>query len=143
MHDRELVQYPLAGFGARLYGFDEEPLPGIMVTNLFPLHLRVPTSELPNLRGANPPFVVYSSRKERTQAAPPAVLRSWPIVCRVLVSRLGAAAVEALADEDSGKMVGLCGDEICRVPLDEVVGEQRPLDPDLYRLAGVLSALSG
>jgi 6-phosphofructokinase 1 len=60
---------------------------------------------------------------------------------RVLASRLGAAAVEALADEDSGKMVGLCGDEICRVPLDEVVGEQRPLDPDLYRLAGVLSAL--
>ena len=26
-------------------------------------------------------------------------------------------------------------------PLDEVVGEQRPLDPELYRLAGVLSAL--
>jgi 6-phosphofructokinase 1 len=60
---------------------------------------------------------------------------------RVLASRLGAAAVEALADEDSGKMVGLCGDEICRIPLDNVVGEQRPLDPDLYRLAGVLSAL--
>ena len=27
------------------------------------------------------------------------------------------------------------------LPLDEVVGEQRPLDPELYRLAGVLSAL--
>jgi hypothetical protein len=26
-------------------------------------------------------------------------------------------------------------------PLDELVGEQRPLDPELYRLAGVLSAL--
>jgi 6-phosphofructokinase 1 len=60
---------------------------------------------------------------------------------RVLASRLGAAAVEALADEVSGEMVGLCGDEICRVPLDEVVGEQRPLDPELYRLAGVLAAL--
>jgi 6-phosphofructokinase 1 len=60
---------------------------------------------------------------------------------RVLASRLGAAAVEALADEDAGKMVGLCGDGICRVPLDEVVGEKRPLDPQLYRLAGVLSAL--
>jgi hypothetical protein len=31
--------------------------------------------------------------------------------------------------------------KICRVPLDEVVGEQRSLDPDLHRLAGVLSAL--
>jgi 6-phosphofructokinase 1 len=60
---------------------------------------------------------------------------------RILASRLGAAAVDALADNDSGKMVGLCGDEICRVQLKEVVGEQRPLDPDLYRLAGVLSAL--
>jgi 6-phosphofructokinase 1 len=60
---------------------------------------------------------------------------------RVLASRLGAAAVDALADDDSGKMVGLCGDEICRDPLDEVVGGQRPLDPELYRLAGVLSAL--
>jgi 6-phosphofructokinase len=54
---------------------------------------------------------------------------------------LRAAAVEALADEDAGTMVGLCGDEICRVPLDDIVGEQRQLDPDLYRLAGVLSAL--
>jgi 6-phosphofructokinase len=62
-------------------------------------------------------------------------------VDRVLASRLGAAAVDALADDDSGKMVGLCGDEICRTPLDEVVGGQRPLDPELYKLAGVLSAL--
>jgi 6-phosphofructokinase 1 len=60
---------------------------------------------------------------------------------RVLASRLGTAAVEVLADDDSGKMVGLCGDEICRVQLDEVVDGQRPLDPDLYKLAGVLSAL--
>ena len=60
---------------------------------------------------------------------------------RVLASRLGAAAVDALADDDSGKMVGLCGDEICRDPLDEVVGGQRSLDPELYRLARVLSAL--
>jgi hypothetical protein len=27
------------------------------------------------------------------------------------------------------------------LPLDEVVGEQRPLDPDLHRRAGILSAL--
>jgi hypothetical protein len=54
-----------------------------------------------------------------------------------------AAAVEALANDDPGKLVGLCGDGFCRVPLDDVVGEQRPLDPDLYRLAGILSALSG
>jgi hypothetical protein len=33
----------------------------------------------------------------------------------------------ALADEDMGKVVGLCGDEICRVLLD----------PNLYKMAGV------
>ena len=60
---------------------------------------------------------------------------------RILASRMGAAAVEALADDDAGTMVGLSGDRIERVPLNEVAGEQRPLDPDLYNLAGVLSAL--
>jgi 6-phosphofructokinase 1 len=60
---------------------------------------------------------------------------------RILAGRLGAAAVEALADDDAGTMVGLNGDRTRRVPLGEVVDEQRPLDPDLYRLAGVLAAL--
>jgi hypothetical protein len=36
---------------------------------------------------------------------------------------------------------GLSGDSIERVPLKKVAGQKRPLDPDLYRLAGVLSAL--
>ena len=62
---------------------------------------------------------------------------------RILAARLGAAAVDALAYEASGTMVGLSGDDIRRVPLDEVAGQKRPLDPDLYRLAGVLSALPG
>ena len=60
---------------------------------------------------------------------------------RILAVRLGAAAVDALADDASGTMVGLSGDSIERVPLEKVAGEKRPLDPDLYRLAGVLSAL--
>lgn len=60
---------------------------------------------------------------------------------RVLAARLGAAAVEALADGEPGTMVGLIGVEIKRTSLKEVVGEQRQLDPGLYRLAGVLSTL--
>jgi hypothetical protein len=43
---------------------------------------------------------------------------------------LEVAAVDALANDDPGnlgKMVGPCGNEICRVPLDEVSGEQCPL----------------
>jgi hypothetical protein len=38
-------------------------------------------------------------------------------------------------------MVGISGEEIQHVPLEEIAGEKRQLDPDLYRLAGVLSAL--
>jgi 6-phosphofructokinase 1 len=60
---------------------------------------------------------------------------------RILAARLGASAVDALADGASGTMVSLSGDSIERVPLERVAGEKRPLDPDLYRLAGILSAL--
>jgi 6-phosphofructokinase 1 len=60
---------------------------------------------------------------------------------RVLAAHLGAAAVEALADDAAGTMVGLAADRIERVPLEEVVDGQRQIDPDLYRLAGVLAAL--
>ncbi|MBA2618305.1 MAG: ATP-dependent 6-phosphofructokinase [Rubrobacter sp.] len=60
---------------------------------------------------------------------------------RILAARLGAAAVDTLADDASGVMVGLSGDEIQRVPLEKIAGKKRRLDPDLYRLAGILSAL--
>jgi 6-phosphofructokinase 1 len=60
---------------------------------------------------------------------------------RILAARLGAAAVDALADDASGVMVGVSGEEIQHVSLEEIAGEKRQLDPGLYRLAGVLSAL--
>jgi 6-phosphofructokinase 1 len=60
---------------------------------------------------------------------------------RILAARLGAAAVEALADGEPGVMVGVSGEEVRRVPLEEVVGEQRPLNPDLYELAKMLAEM--
>lgn len=60
---------------------------------------------------------------------------------RILAARLGSAAVDALADGEAGTMAALSGDAVALVPLAEVAGEKRPLDPSLYRLAGVLSAL--
>lgn len=60
---------------------------------------------------------------------------------RILAGRLGAAAVEALADGDAGKMMGLRKDRVERVPLDGVVGEERPLDRGLYELAGALARI--
>ena len=60
---------------------------------------------------------------------------------RILASRLGTAAVEALADGESGVMVALRGPRVERVPLKEVVGKGQPLDPDLYRMAEILAEL--
>jgi 6-phosphofructokinase 1 len=60
---------------------------------------------------------------------------------RILAVRLGAAAVEALADGDAGKMVGLREDRIERVPLETVIEEERPLDQSLYELTGELARI--
>ncbi len=61
---------------------------------------------------------------------------------RILASRLGTAAVEALADEVSGAMVALRGPQVERVSLEDLVGKEQPLDRDLYRMAEVLVELS-
>jgi 6-phosphofructokinase 1 len=62
---------------------------------------------------------------------------------RILAARLGSAAVEALAEGEPATMVGVRGEETRRIPLDEVVGKERPLDPDMYELARMLAGLSG
>ena len=58
---------------------------------------------------------------------------------RKAAGKLAGAAVEALADGESGVMVGIRGPRVERVPLDEVVGKEQPLD--LYRMAEVLEEL--
>jgi 6-phosphofructokinase 1 len=60
---------------------------------------------------------------------------------RILASRLGTAAVEVLADGVSGVMVGLKGQRVERVPLEEGVGKEQPLDSELYKMAEVLAEL--
>jgi ATP-dependent phosphofructokinase / diphosphate-dependent phosphofructokinase len=56
---------------------------------------------------------------------------------RVLGTRFGVAAVDAVTDGDSGKMVALKGTEIVRLPLDEALAEPKLLDPTLYETAEV------
>ncbi|MGF1472910.1 MAG: 6-phosphofructokinase, partial [Rubrobacteraceae bacterium] len=60
---------------------------------------------------------------------------------RIFASRLGAAAVEALADGESQVMIGSQGRFMERVPLEEVAGKARPLDPEIYGLAETLAGL--
>jgi 6-phosphofructokinase 1 len=56
---------------------------------------------------------------------------------RVLGTRFGVAAVEAVTDRDFGKMVALRGTEIVRVPLEEALREPKLLDTALWETAEV------
>jgi 6-phosphofructokinase 1 len=51
---------------------------------------------------------------------------------RVLSTRFGIAAIDAVHDGAFGSMVALRADEIVRVSLAEGVGELKTVDPDLY-----------
>ncbi|MBN2006428.1 MAG: 6-phosphofructokinase [Anaerolineae bacterium] len=58
---------------------------------------------------------------------------------RLLASRLGAAAVEHLAQGEHGVLVGLIQNEICTTPLEKVVASKKPLDMQMFALAKVLA----
>ena len=58
---------------------------------------------------------------------------------RVLGSRLGAGAVDCLADGAAGNLVGVVRGEIVRTPLVDVAGRTRPADTALIELARVLA----
>ena len=58
---------------------------------------------------------------------------------RILATRLGAAAVEHLADGRTGVLVGIRGGEIVATPHEEVVANKKTLDPYLLELAEVLA----
>src|SRR3954454_584743 len=54
---------------------------------------------------------------------------------RVLGSRFGVDAVDAITEGDYGKMVALRGTTIARVPLAEALAEPKLVDADLYETA--------
>jgi 6-phosphofructokinase 1 len=56
---------------------------------------------------------------------------------RVLSTRFGIAAIDAIHDGDYGKMVALRAGEIVRVPLSEATGELKLVSDDLYDVAKV------
>jgi ATP-dependent phosphofructokinase / diphosphate-dependent phosphofructokinase len=56
---------------------------------------------------------------------------------RVLATRFGVGAVDAVTDGDYGRMVALQGTEIVRVALEEALREPKLLDPDVYATAEV------
>lgn len=63
-----------------------------------------------------------------------------PTACdRLLATRLGAGAVAALARGEGAVLVGIKNNSVTTTPLAEVVGVQKPLDPETLRLASVLA----
>lgn len=58
---------------------------------------------------------------------------------RILASRTGAWAVDALAAGRQNVMVGIMGGAIRETPLREVGGKVKPIDPALFELARVLA----
>ena len=57
---------------------------------------------------------------------------------RLLASRLGAAAVGALARGESAVLAGMIQGRLTLTSFAEVVGIQKPIDPELFTLAQVL-----
>lgn len=49
---------------------------------------------------------------------------------RVLSTRFGAAAAKMILEGDYGKMVGIKNNEIVRVPLEDVAGKLKTIDPE-------------
>jgi 6-phosphofructokinase 1 len=56
---------------------------------------------------------------------------------RVLATRFGVAAIDAVHDNGAGQMVALQAGQIVRVPLEAAVGELKTVDPDLVHVAEV------
>jgi 6-phosphofructokinase 1 len=58
---------------------------------------------------------------------------------RVLATRLGAAAIEALASGKRGVLVGIVKGDTVATPLAEITGRTRPADASLLELARVMA----
>ena len=58
---------------------------------------------------------------------------------RLLATRLGCGAIQALNDGQNGVMVGLSGNEIVSTPLADVLSRNKELDVGFYEMAEILS----
>lgn len=58
---------------------------------------------------------------------------------RLLASRMGVVAVERLLEGESGVTVALDGSAIVTHKLEDVIGKQRPINPDFAKLSEILA----
>ena len=58
---------------------------------------------------------------------------------RLIASRLGLSAVQALMSENYGNMVGIIKNETVLIPMQDVVDKQKKINEDLYKLNKIIS----
>ena len=58
---------------------------------------------------------------------------------RILASRMGAAAIDALLDGQRNVMIGIQNDEIVNVPFSKAIKKNKPLQQDLVNTLKILS----
>jgi 6-phosphofructokinase 1 len=58
---------------------------------------------------------------------------------RLLATRMGVKAMEVLRDGQSGVMVALDGRELTTVPIEQAIARVKPLNPNYFELARMLS----
>ncbi len=58
---------------------------------------------------------------------------------RLLATRMGVRAVDALLEGETGVMIGLQQDRLVSVPLEEVVKQHRAVKPEYFEMARVLA----
>jgi len=58
---------------------------------------------------------------------------------RLLATRLGEGAVQALLRGERCVLTGLCGNQIVTTPLNEIVGKTKGIDLKLFELAGIMA----
>ncbi|MBI9067182.1 MAG: 6-phosphofructokinase [Salinivirgaceae bacterium] len=58
---------------------------------------------------------------------------------RVTASQLGAAAIDALLDDQKSVMVGIVNKKIVHVPFNKTIKSRKPINEDLLELAEILS----
>jgi len=58
---------------------------------------------------------------------------------RILATRMGVAAIEALLEDQRNVMIGIVNDEIVLVPFAKAIKNDKPIDPNLLNVLRVVS----
>jgi 6-phosphofructokinase 1 len=58
---------------------------------------------------------------------------------RILASRMGAAAIDALLEDQRNVMIGIVNDQIVYVPFNKAIKDEKPVDKNLMEVLRILS----